>query len=351
MHIFGVQTYCMEWHTWICKFVPQIQSRCARNVVPRPSCLRNEDWLAHRESLLCLQSIHQTALRQREVVGLPRTTQMLFAVYTHCTSPRCRCFFWAQWLEMEPINPPPHDGTLIREEDLRSGIPDVCDKIRHRLQTRWRGAFTFNIAKYSKLAFLTKNLLTEQFLAVFIFFVVAWLYATSYVFTNVIFSRCMALSFQRSSIIESFHITAVLKMAYFRHEQLIPLLHANETYILPPVLLQRVMEKLFFNDEFEEFSNKISVHWVSHYFPKLPKRDEFQFWIVRIFPAVPLRVIYSSFLFFVFFSLVFWDPDVTHDISLAHGSVVVPCCVYVEASVVTQPQPCFCIPARFSLIG
>ena len=63
--------------------------------------------------------------------------------------------------------------------------------------------------------------------------------------------------------------------------------------------------------------------------------------VVHPFPAVPLRVIYSSFsCFFVFFSLVFWDPDVTHDIySLAHGSVVVPCCVYVEASVVTHSLP------------
>ena len=42
----------------------------------------------------------------------------------------------------------------------------------------------------------------------------------------------------------------------------------------------------------------------------------------------------------MFFSLVFWDPDVTHDICfLAHGSVVVPCCVYVEASVVTHSLP------------
>ena len=50
--------------------------------------------------------------------------------------------------------------------------------------------------------------------------------------------------------------------------------------------------------------------------------------------------LFFIFLFFVFFSLVFWDPDVTHDIySLAHGSVVVPCCVYVEASVVTHSLP------------
>ena len=72
--------------------------------------------------------------------------------------------------------------------------------------------------------------------------------------------------------------------------------------------------------------------------------------VVRPFPAK--GHLFFIVLFFVFFSLVFWDPDVTHDIySLAYRSVVVPCCVYVEASVVTQPQPCFCIPARFSLIG
>ena len=69
-------------------------------------------------------------------------------------------------------------------------------------------------------------------------------------------------------------------MAYFTHEQLIPLLLANEAYTLPPALLQHVMEGMLFNDELEELSDKINAQWVSDHLPKLPKRDELQFWIV-----------------------------------------------------------------------
>ena len=87
-------------------------------------------------------------------------------------------------------------------------------------------------------------------------------------------------SFSSLSIIESFQISAALKMAYFTHEQLIPLLLANEAYTLPPALLQHVMEGLLFNDELEELCDKISPQWVSDHLPKLPKRDELQFWMV-----------------------------------------------------------------------
>ena len=82
------------------------------------------------------------------------------------------------------------------------------------------------------------------------------------------------------SIIESFQIIAALKMAYFTHEQLIPLLLASEAYTLPPALLQHVMEGMLFNDELEELSDKICAQWVSDHLPKLPKRDELQFWMV-----------------------------------------------------------------------
>ena len=82
------------------------------------------------------------------------------------------------------------------------------------------------------------------------------------------------------SILDSFHIIAALKMAYFTHEQLIPLLLANEAYTLPPALLQHVMEGMLFNDELEELSDKINPQWVSDNLPKLPKRDELQFWMV-----------------------------------------------------------------------
>ena len=82
------------------------------------------------------------------------------------------------------------------------------------------------------------------------------------------------------SIIESFQIISALKMAYFTHDQLIPLLLANEAYTLPPALLQHVMEGMLFNDELEELSDKINPQWVSDNLPKLPKRDELQFWIV-----------------------------------------------------------------------
>ena len=81
-------------------------------------------------------------------------------------------------------------------------------------------------------------------------------------------------------IIDSFHISAALKMAYFTHEQLIPLLLANEAYALPPALLQHVIEGKLFNDELEELCDKISPQWVSDNLPKLPKRDELQFWMV-----------------------------------------------------------------------
>ena len=81
-------------------------------------------------------------------------------------------------------------------------------------------------------------------------------------------------------IIDSFHISVALKMAYFTHEQLIPLLLANEAYALPPALLQHVMEGTLFNDELEELCDKISPQWVCDNLPKLPKRDELQFWMV-----------------------------------------------------------------------
>ena len=83
-----------------------------------------------------------------------------------------------------------------------------------------------------------------------------------------------------TSILVSFHILEAQKMAYFTHDQLIALLLANEAYTLPPALLQHVMEGMLFNDELEETSDKINSHWVSDHLPKLPKKDELQFWMV-----------------------------------------------------------------------
>ena len=37
---------------------------------------------------------------------------------------------------------------------------------------------------------------------------------------------------------------------------------------------------MLFNDELEEISGKINPHWVSDHLPKLPKKDELQFWMV-----------------------------------------------------------------------
>ena len=79
----------------------------------------------------------------------------------------------------------------------------------------------------------------------------------------------------------SFHIFEEQQMAtYFTHDELIPLLFANEANILPPALLQHVMEGMLFNDELEEVSDKLNEHWVKEHLPKLPKRDELQFWMV-----------------------------------------------------------------------
>ena len=78
----------------------------------------------------------------------------------------------------------------------------------------------------------------------------------------------------------SFHIIEEQQMAAFTHDELIPLLLANEAYTLPPALLQHVMEGILFNDELEEVSDKLNSHWVKDHLPKLPKRDELQFWMV-----------------------------------------------------------------------
>ena len=78
----------------------------------------------------------------------------------------------------------------------------------------------------------------------------------------------------------SFNIFEAQKVAYFTHDQLIAVLIANEAYTLPPALLQHVMEGMLFNDELEEISDKINPHWVSDHLPKLPKKDELQFWMV-----------------------------------------------------------------------
>ena len=83
-----------------------------------------------------------------------------------------------------------------------------------------------------------------------------------------------------TSILVSFHILEAKKMAYFTHDQLIPLLLANEVYLLPPALLQHVMEGMLFNDELEEVSDRLNSHWVSDHLPKLPRKDELQFWMV-----------------------------------------------------------------------
>ena len=82
------------------------------------------------------------------------------------------------------------------------------------------------------------------------------------------------------SIGVSFDILEAQKMAYFTHDQLIALLLASEAYTLPPALLQHVMEGMLFNDELEEISDRINPHWVSEHLPKLPKKDELQFWMV-----------------------------------------------------------------------
>ena len=78
----------------------------------------------------------------------------------------------------------------------------------------------------------------------------------------------------------SFHIFEEQQMAAFTHDQLIALLLANEAHTLPPALLQHVMEGMLFNDELEEISDRINSHWVCDHLPKLPKKDELQFWIV-----------------------------------------------------------------------
>ena len=75
------------------------------------------------------------------------------------------------------------------------------------------------------------------------------------------------------SIGVSFNIFEAQKMAYFKHDQLIAVLLANEAYTLPPALLQHVMEGTLFNDELEPA-------WVSDMLPKLPKNDELQFYMV-----------------------------------------------------------------------
>ena len=49
-----------------------------------------------------------------------------------------------------------------------------------------------------------------------------------------------------TSILVSLYILEAQKMAYFTHDQLIPLLLANEAYTLPPALLQHVMEGMLF---------------------------------------------------------------------------------------------------------
>ena len=87
-------------------------------------------------------------------------------------------------------------------------------------------------------------------------------------------------SFSSFTILVSFHVLEAQKMAYFTHDQLIALLLANKAYTLPPALLQNVMEGMLFNDELEEISDKINSHWVSDHLPKLPKKDELQFWMV-----------------------------------------------------------------------
>ena len=82
------------------------------------------------------------------------------------------------------------------------------------------------------------------------------------------------------SIGVNFNIFEAQKMAYFTHDQLITVLIANEAYTLPPALLKHVMQGMLFNDELEEISDKINPHWVSDHLPKLPKKDELQFWMV-----------------------------------------------------------------------
>ena len=82
------------------------------------------------------------------------------------------------------------------------------------------------------------------------------------------------------SIGVSVNIFAAKTMAGFTHDELIPLLLANEAYTLPPALLQHVVEGMLFNDELEEVSDKLNSHWVKDHLPKLPKKDELQFWMV-----------------------------------------------------------------------
>ena len=60
------------------------------------------------------------------------------------------------------------------------------------------------------------------------------------------------------SISDTFSFLEEQKMAYFTHDQLIPLLLANEAYSLPPTLLWHVMNGTLDNDELEELSDKLN---------------------------------------------------------------------------------------------
>ena len=64
---------------------------------------------------------------------------------------------------------------------------------------------------------------------------------------------------------------------YFTHDELIPLLLANEAYALPPALLQQVMEGTLFLKKCQIGFTHIGPRTI---FRGFPEKDELQFWMV-----------------------------------------------------------------------